>query len=340
MAAVPSNSNYTGGISDCEPFKVSPAQLGISTEVHKDGTHTALVGNIPLNGGAHDSATVTGKVNSFALPNVTFYFFDNGVTCKNGDTTGGTALNSLAPDATGVAHPSTSETNLAAGTYNFMAAVPSNSNYTGAISDCEPFTVSKADTTLTTEVHDPNHTDVTNKIVAFGTAVHDKAFVGGFVTGFPIDGTVTFKLYRGACTTGTLLTSQDKSVSGSADPLTVESSDSSSSLTPGSYCYKATFTDKSGNYSDATAANEPFSIIQKSVVTDTQLCTFDLDSGTAGSQFRLLYTPDSGGYWKLNATNPGQFYYNVFDNNPTGKIQFTLPYPWVTQGAQPIHAYG
>jgi hypothetical protein len=29
----------------------------------------------------------------------------------------------------------------------------------------------------------------------------------------------------------------------------------------------------------------------------------------------------------------------VFDNSPTGTINFTLPYPFVTQGATPIHVY-
>ena len=92
------------------------------------------------------------------------------------------------------------------------------------------------------------------------------------------------------------------------------------------------------------------------------------------SQFRLLFTPD-GKLWpahKANATNPGQFYYNLIsdgstiglcdnDNSPcdtsvpndcgdnnacvqacAGKLEtFTIsvPYPFITHGARPVHVY-
>jgi len=85
-----------------------------------------------------------------------------------------------------------------------------------------------------------------------------------------------------------------------------------------------------------------FTDTTKNLITDTTLCTFDTNSSQAGSQFHLLYTPDTGGYWKLNASNPGQFYYNVFDNGTpgtTGTVTLTLPYPWVTQGTVPLHVY-
>jgi hypothetical protein len=43
----------------------------------------------------------------------------------------------------------------------------------------------------------------------------------------------------------------------------------------------------------------------------------------------------------LTASNPGQFYYNVFvDVDPeVNFVELTIPYPFVTQGAMPIHAY-
>jgi hypothetical protein len=54
-----------------------------------------------------------------------------------------------------------------------------------------------------------------------------------------------------------------------------------------------------------------------------------------------LFTPYGSGY-KLNASNPGQTYYNVFYiGTPGASVTFnlTLPYPYVTQGANPVHAY-
>jgi hypothetical protein len=46
------------------------------------------------------------------------------------------------------------------------------------------------------------------------------------------------------------------------------------------------------------------------------------------------------GSWKLNASNPGQYYYNIFYSGAGDEdITVTIPYPWVTQGAMPIHVY-
>jgi hypothetical protein len=79
-----------------------------------------------------------------------------------------------------------------------------------------------------------------------------------------------------------------------------------------------------------------------SSITDSSLCTFDTDSAVDGSQFRLIFTqdPTSPSTFKLTASNPGQFYYNVFyfGVGNTG-VKITLPYPFVTQGATPVHVY-
>jgi hypothetical protein len=87
----------------------------------------------------------------------------------------------------------------------------------------------------------------------------------------------------------------------------------------------------------------------RGLVTNSSLCTFDVDATLPGNQFRKIFTPDgqSASTYKLNATNPGQFYMNGFitvdttsDQNPNGEaITFTVPYPFVTQGATPLHAY-
>jgi len=80
-------------------------------------------------------------------------------------------------------------------------------------------------------------------------------------------------------------------------------------------------------------------------MTDTMLCTLPTNlCGATGPQFRLLFTQDPQNMpcYKLTASNPGQFYYNAFyigTPGSTATFTITLPYPWVTQGAQPIHAY-
>ncbi len=88
-----------------------------------------------------------------------------------------------------------------------------------------------------------------------------------------------------------------------------------------------------------TACQHP--ITTCSLVTNSSLCTFDVDTKTDGSQFRLILTPDqSPSVYKLNASNPGQFYYNIIYLGPGNTtVTITLPYPFVTQGAVPIHVY-
>jgi hypothetical protein len=76
------------------------------------------------------------------------------------------------------------------------------------------------------------------------------------------------------------------------------------------------------------------------LVTSSSLCTFDIDT-LLDNQFRLIFTPDlSATVSKLNASNPGQFYYNIlYLGSGNEDLQITLPYPFVTQGAMPIHIY-
>jgi hypothetical protein len=110
-------------------------------------------------------------------------------------------------------------------------------------------------------------------------------------------------------------------------------------------------------------------------VTDSSLCPFDVspekgscvdlggvptgefcdvvdgDPGcTTGTcvqsgQFRVVYTPSPRDGWpayKLNASNPGQYFYNlVVDGsaNTNKTVTIDVPYPFVTQGAMPVHVY-
>jgi hypothetical protein len=78
-------------------------------------------------------------------------------------------------------------------------------------------------------------------------------------------------------------------------------------------------------------------LLPESVVTDSSLCMF-------GEDFRVLFTPDGKNWpeYKISATNSGQFFYNVFYAGTVGEdvtFDITLPYPFVTKGANPIHGY-
>ena len=80
-----------------------------------------------------------------------------------------------------------------------------------------------------------------------------------------------------------------------------------------------------------------------SEVTTGELLYLDIEEGIDGKQFRLLFTqdPESPDTFKLTASNPGQFSYNVFyvPHGETYSLSLTIPDGFVTQGASPIQAY-
>jgi hypothetical protein len=90
-------------------------------------------------------------------------------------------------------------------------------------------------------------------------------------------------------------------------------------------------------------------VVPRSAVTDsaTPHCEFDVDDDLSnGRQFRLLFTPDLKNWpaYKLTASNPGQYFYNVFDGKDpllydTTTLFIEIPYPFVVQGAMAIHIY-
>src|SRR5207302_10192859 len=130
---------------------------------------------------------------------------------------------------------------------------------------------------LTTTVKDPvgNSVDNTHP-AAVGTVVHDTAALSGQVGAVSFDGsaTVTYDFFNtnncsGSPTVQTVTVATDGSIPASL-PQT---------LAPGAYSYQATYNGNS-SYNAVTSACEPFVLVQP--ITDGELCTFDVDSGTAG----------------------------------------------------------
>ena len=80
-------------------------------------------------------------------------------------------------------------------------------------------------------------------------------------------------------------------------------------------------------------------------VTDSSLCPFpddtfrliELQNPTVAASGTLVQND-----FMLNATNPGQTYYNVFYSGTPGSsfsLQISIPWPYVTQGANPIQVH-
>jgi hypothetical protein len=93
---------------------------------------------------------------------------------------------------------------------------------------------------------------------------------------------------------------------------------------------------------NSSTCTQTITVFCPSLFLDTVRCTLP------NNTLQLTYTPDSKkvGCYKLNATVPGSFYtsltYTAPANTPVGTLvtfKITLPYPWITSGANPIHAY-
>jgi len=149
-ASIAGDVNYNGDTSACEPLTVNKADLTITTAIHNvtlDDHTTDIQGtSVPLGTSVDDQATVTGIVAGFPpANNAVFTFFTS--TC----TTGSSAAGSVALDGSGVAHPSDVKGPLgAAGSYGFKASIAGDANYNGDTSACEPLTVDKEPTDVST----------------------------------------------------------------------------------------------------------------------------------------------------------------------------------------------
>jgi hypothetical protein len=86
------------------------------------------------------------------------------------------------------------------------------------------------------------------------------------------------------------------------------------------------------------SATDAAAILRPGYVTNSSLCDF-------GDKFNLIFTPNfsqGANMYKLSDSNPGQFYYNAFYTGTPGTdhtFTINVPYPFVTQGANPLHVY-
>ena len=129
------DTNNNPSTSDCEPFSVNMATPGITTEVSPSTT-------LMLGQTASDTATVTGVDSIPVTGSVTYSFY------LTGDCSGVAS----STETVSVGSSSSSTAALAVGSYSYKATYGGDSNYGTAPSDCEPFTVSQADTTISTTI--------------------------------------------------------------------------------------------------------------------------------------------------------------------------------------------
>jgi hypothetical protein len=102
---------------------------------------------------------------------------------------------------------------------------------------------------------------------------------------------------------------------------------------------KGKIQDKDGGVTEYTAT---VTVLPPSAATNSSLCYYDFDEAVDGQQFKLIFTPDMQ-IWpasKLPASNPGQFFYNVFYvGDGPASFAISIPEPFEFQGANPVHVY-
>lgn len=129
----------------------------------------------------------------------------------------------------------------------------------------------KLNPTITTQVHNPAHTDVTNTTVDGGIAIHDQVTVGAVQTGPTPTGTGGFVLMSGTECIGQVISSENYTLNGSGV------AESTPGVLPdGPYSYLVRY-NGDANYNVAQAACEPFTLrtVLPLVVEKTAVATYD-----------------------------------------------------------------
>jgi hypothetical protein len=125
------------------------------------------------------------------------------------------------------------------------------------------------------------------------------------------------------------------------DP-TITYSDSVSGICPRTITRTWTVSDHCGN--SASCPQTITCSCQPSLITDTLRCTLLPTPCSVNNSLRLIWTQDPQNFpcYKCTASNPGQFYYNMFYSGTVGSsvtFNVTIPWPFVTQGANPVEGY-
>jgi uncharacterized repeat protein (TIGR01451 family) len=274
-ASVADNANYLGDSSDCENFSVGKAQLTATTKVH-DASHIDITnGSVDLGSIVHDTAKLSGVVAGKTPAAITFAFYSQ-ADCA-GDAVA--VANTGADEGDATADRSAASAALGAGSYSYKASVAGDANYLGDSSDCENFSVGKAQLTATTKVHDSNHNDITGTSVPVSSIVHDTAKLSGVVAG-KTPAAITFAFYSQAdCAGSPTAVANTGADEGDA---TADRSAASAALAAGSYSYKASVAGDA-NYLGDSSDCENFSVgkAQPKIVT-----TQDPASGSVGDTYK------------------------------------------------------
>jgi hypothetical protein len=283
------NPNYLAADSDLELLTIDKAQLTITTEVHNASDEDITNGNVPLGSVVHDTATVSGAVEGFAIGDVSFTL-NGGMVGNNGTENGAFRSADSAP------------LNLA-GAYVYQASVVGNDNYIGDTSEEEPFTVPKSALGVLTTDTDPDSGLV-------GVILNDSATLSG---AFNPTGSITFYLFAPG---------DDPNVTGDgatySESVTVDMGNNTYdtqigfvSDEPGIWHWVAVYSGDVNNVgTNSGLFDEPVELLVRSQITPTGTTAEDFANEEAATLPAIFYTDDGTGHIANNVTEGSFFYYS------------------------------
>jgi len=294
-ASYSGDSNNAGATSVCEPLTVQKASPSVATNL--------LASTITVGNSATDSATLSSGYKPSGT--VTYEFF-TGPTCAGTAATVGNPVTV----SSGTVPNSAPQTFSTAGSYSWNAVYNGDSNNNGATSSCEPFTVNKANPTLTTIL--------SSSTPVVGTTVTDSASLTG---GFNAGGSVSYLVFaNGACTGTGSLASTVQVTNG-----LVANSRAVSFNATGSFAFQASYGGDVNN-NVATSSCEPLTVQNASPIISTSVSSTSVTVGQSASDSATI----------SNGFKPsGTVQYELFANSACTSPSSTVSIVTITSSTVP-----
>ncbi|TMI08247.1 hypothetical protein E6H34_05260 [Candidatus Bathyarchaeota archaeon] len=273
-------ASYSGDTNN--NVALSPCELFAVTKITPTVTTTLSANSIIVGGSAYDSATIVGGYSLGGT--VTYSYFQNSNCAVPGITVGPTVTitNGVVPD-------SSPQTLSSAGPYSWNAVYNGDQNNNPVASACEPFTVNKASSSISTTL--------SQNPITVGGSVFDSAALTRATSN--AGGTVTYNWFTGATCSGALTILPSVTVVNAGVPNSVSQKFDS----VGPYSWNALYSGDANNNA-ATSTCEPLTVNPASGATiSTFLSPSIITVGGSVTDSATLtgVTPGAGGTVTYNS---------------------------------------
>lgn len=247
------------------------------TDLFDASTNAPSLGDLVTGARVYDTAIVGPLSSTPEIPSgsVTYGFFTNGSCAGVPGSTSTAAVNFFS------AGPSATTAALAPGEYSFDAVYSGDASFGPTTSSCEPFTVSPATPTVSSQVYDARTSAAWSGSEKSGAQAFDTASFGGVSADIPPQGTVTYSLYADPSCAASPISQEEVTLNADGS---IPSSSSSAPLPPGSYGYSVQYSGDVNYASAVTPACESFTVAgpaKRPKVTGVSPASGSVSGGTA-----------------------------------------------------------